>query len=315
MVESIGQIQTRSPLTDSDSKTLAVFGVTGSGKSTILNMLSGSTSLFKVGNGLTAKTAATARMQREWNGYTGAQLVTFIDTQGFGDYTNETQQFKKFFNDFKSGVNVVLYLIDIQGSRTSTTDIQCLNFLQNFFGQDFCNNHFFIVINQIDKLQIPPTKDAMAKYSQELIEVCHDHCVKINPNMIVFREDDKEFSTLILAKLNESRNMKPQLADQITALMNEMPHLTVEGAILELSNSAPALKEVIRKQFEGQEKTILNLDEQAKKLEAKGNSAKFTLSLKEKALAQYKIELDQLKAQNQERLRKLHTPPETDFIG
>jgi len=129
------------PIEFSEKRRVCVLGLTGAGKSTLCNALSGNINLFTESTGFESCTYAVKQETVKW--FDKEELFHLVDTCGFGDSKeNEDQQIKDLVALLRNLIYVNKFLI-VLNSQTPRLDSQVQDMLKAFkdiFGDEVCKN-------------------------------------------------------------------------------------------------------------------------------------------------------------------------------
>ena len=152
------------PLSD---LTFAAFGITGHGKSSILNSLAQRQNLFKEGSSLDS---TTTKIEANLIQYKGKQVL-LIDTPGLLDSKSQDRVNLKslmgFLRTVKNGFTLIIYVYSLLQEKFDASMQISFKLLGTLFGQEVYER-VRIVLTHIDELNSDAQKARLLKFEEEL---------------------------------------------------------------------------------------------------------------------------------------------------
>jgi len=157
-------------------KRIVVIGETGSGKSSLCNVLAGRPAngdFFPVGHGCSSKTWETTVRQAKWNG--DAIDIEIIDTPGLDDAKGAEEDEKNItdmIKKLKDLDTIHLFLLVINGAKQRLTRslIEIVRIFHDMFGEDFLGRTVLGVSNWSFNRNVVKTRGRQSKTEASLTE-------------------------------------------------------------------------------------------------------------------------------------------------
>eukprot|EP00347_Sterkiella_histriomuscorum_P009946 403339266 len=242
-----------------------------SGKSYLLNKLSGQKKLFKIGNDLQSYTDMPQKERIVIKADGQEHDVILLDTVGFEDNRVgfELKNFATMVEMINPGINLALYLIPVTGTRLSMSDIKSLKVTLNILGKQ-SSKHIFIIFTQIERVNQQDQKSKLKLYMNQTCEILAEHSVKLpKEQILVFRTEElEEFrDTLIDYSINLGL-YQPAFSEEIKRIQQENPELPIEQVVqLAAFDKASPMGQLMEMRMKELEKTKKLLVDQSEYLE------------------------------------------------
>jgi len=206
---------------NNDCKSVVILGKTGTGKSSILNSLTGVKDMFPEGEELNSKTKEVKSFKGSLK-YDDTRNYYIIDTPGFYDSDNEDKShikniliFLKTLKDF-GGLNAVYFTVSLKEQKFDYSLQTCLSLLRTMLGEDIFK---ILKIIYTFKNDLSPSAYEKAKKRFKdlpMLLITSGFPVSMDIETLIYDYDQPdEFGMNIISQLKDSEKIYPEVLDHL----------------------------------------------------------------------------------------------------
>ena len=254
--------------------TLVLFGKTGSGKSSILNYISGIKDKFVEGEDLKSKTKTVDNFIGPFLNKPGEESCLFIDTPGFYDTDGEDSSHLKnmvdFLKEVREGFTLLCFALPLTEIKFDASIQLSLKMLCTLFGDEI-GDKIRIIFTHYNKLKEKAAQEAINKFKSELPSLLTLSNIPYSENnkFYIFDYDNEDDGNL--GELVEEIKILPKFQSEVLKTLDDLVQQGLDFSdpikVLHiLTENSKKMQEYTDK-FNDLEKVILDLKEARKQSE------------------------------------------------
>ncbi len=266
------------------SATIALFGRTGAGKSSLANKIIGEDH-FKVGHRLISETESVASEIFTWP-LDPTLKIKLVDTPGFADNRPEMtngillSKILDFLQSMKDGLNIALYCLPAK-ARIDQHDTQELEMLGLLLGNAFFD-HACIVITQTNAFTEESKQRICENFKRDLLGIFEKNDLPPIPNdRILFADFDnlnQAFLEPLTVLIQTTNSYIPELSEEIDAKDPEsIKRFLAKPEMKEVMNRYEDMIAEQKKEMKEMQQTITKQAQETQQMMTKHQQAQSTL--------------------------------------